>query len=78
MYICLEKQQFRLLVRFSLIFAADTKIMFGYNFVAPLKVNHIGKLINPYLFYQQKAIVKCNNTLIHTINVIIPQSTFYL
>ena len=27
----------KMLVVFSLIFVADTKIIFGYNFVAPLK-----------------------------------------
>ena len=36
-YICLEKQQFSLLVTFSLIFVADTKIIFGYIFEAHLK-----------------------------------------
>ena len=36
-YISLEKQQFRLLVTFSLIFVADTKIIFGYSFAAPLR-----------------------------------------
>ena len=30
------KEQFRLLVMFSPIFVADTKIIFGYNFVAHL------------------------------------------
>ena len=39
MYISLEKQLFRLLVTFSLIFVADTKIIFGYDFVAPLRYN---------------------------------------
>ena len=34
-YICLEKQQFKTLVASSPIFVADTKIIFGYNFVAP-------------------------------------------
>ena len=36
MNICLEKQQFRLLVTFSLIFVPDTKMIFSYNFVAPI------------------------------------------
>ena len=33
-----EKHQFRLLVTFSLIFVADTKMIFGYNFVAPFNI----------------------------------------
>ena len=37
MCISLEKQQFRLLVTLSLIFVADTKIIFGYNLVAPFR-----------------------------------------
>ena len=41
-YICLEKQQFKTLVASSPIFVADTKIIFGYNFVAPpLKNNKV-------------------------------------
>ena len=39
--------------------------------IKKLNVNDIGKLINPY-FYQQKPIVKCNNSIIGTINVMIP------
>ena len=34
--IYLEKQQFKMLVVFSAIFMADTKIIFRYDFVAPL------------------------------------------
>ena len=30
------KEQFKVLVKFLLIFVADTKIIFDYNFVAPL------------------------------------------
>lgn len=33
-----EKHQFRLLVTFSLIFVADTKMIFGYNFVSPVNI----------------------------------------
>ena len=36
MYIYHEKWQFKRLVVFSFIFVADTKIIFGYNFVVPL------------------------------------------
>ena len=32
-----EKQQFKMLVVLSPIFVADTKMIFGYNFVASLK-----------------------------------------
>ena len=44
-----EKQQFKMLVVFSPVFGAGTKIIFVYNFVAPLnvkkgnKINHIFK-----------------------------------
>ena len=31
-----EKQQFRILVVFPPIYVLDTKIIYGYNFVAPL------------------------------------------
>ena len=39
-----EKQQFKVFVVFSPIFVADTKIIFGYNLVAPLKTK-IYKLV---------------------------------
>ena len=36
MYIYFEKEQFKILVAFLVIFVADTKIIFGYNFGSPL------------------------------------------
>ena len=37
-FILKKKKQFRFLVVFPSIFVTDTKIIYGYNFVVPLKV----------------------------------------
>ena len=43
--ICCEKKNIKMLVVLSPIFVADTKIMFGCNFVAPLRNLSLGQLL---------------------------------
>ena len=43
-----EIRQFKMVLAFSPTFVADTKIIFGYNFVAPLKA--FGEFIEQYKF----------------------------
>ena len=43
-----EIRQFKMLLALSPTFVADTKMIFGYNFVAPLKA--FGEFIEQYKF----------------------------
>ena len=52
MYICLGKYHFKLLVTFSPIFVAETKITFGYDFVAPLMLVCSSAPVNVSIFKQ--------------------------
>ena len=43
----LENSILKMLGMYSPIFVADTKLIFGYNFVALLKINYLNLLANP-------------------------------
>ena len=61
MYVYFEKKQFKTLVALSPIFVAETKIIFGYNFV-PLK--SLGLNMIPPVVFPKCNFKKENETLL--------------